>query len=102
MRPKFKKGDIAVYSSGTNEFESVLVGKVTYDLDEKQFEYHDVYDGATYYNYHLLTPNQGLTAIKQTRIAIEKQIAALTKEEKRLFFLANELEKAVKVQEENK
>lgn len=93
MKPKFKKGDIAIYNSGTNEFESVLVGKVTYDLDEKQFEYHDAYDGATYYNYHLLTLSQGLTAIKQTRNAIKKQIAALTKEEERLFFLANKLEK---------
>lgn len=92
MRPRFKKGDIAVYDD--RDFYSFIVEKVTYDLDAKEYEYHE--DDKTYYSdYHLFTPTQGLNEAKKFRTSIRREIAELKEEEEKISKAISQLEKLV-------
>lgn len=94
MRPRFKKGDIAVYDD--RDFYFFIVEKVTYDIDEKEYEYHE--DDETYYSdFHLLTPTQGLNSAKAYRASVRREIAELKLEEERLTKTIDRMEELVEM-----
>lgn len=94
MRPRFKKGDIAVYDD--RDFYSFIVEKVTYDIDEKEYEYHD--ENETYYNdCHLFTPTQGLNEAKKYRTNIRREIATLREEEEKISKAISQLEELIEM-----